>query len=265
MIQKFRGRFGRTAMRRRLEQLSLAWHKERTRWFKWWQPFQKTYAQFGEDLIVTSILAQLEINHPTYLDIGAHDAFEGSNTALLYQRGSRGVCVEPDPLLWKTLVRQRKGDICLNVGIGVGDGAEADFYLMSHKGLNTFLKEEAEKSQRYGYRLEKILQVPLVSCNELMEKYFSPYPNFLSLDVEGLDLAVLQTLDFNRFHPEVVCVETIEFTQDNTGRKVTEILELMLAHRYFVYADTYLNTIFVERRAWERRPSITRARSNEVS
>src|SRR5690348_15604960 len=64
-----------------------------------------TYAQCGEDVIVGFLLGWLNISEPTYLDIGANDPIQYNNTYALYQRGFRGVCVEPNPTLFERLSR----------------------------------------------------------------------------------------------------------------------------------------------------------------
>jgi hypothetical protein len=56
----------------------------------------RTYAQHGDDLAVLNIFKRLGIERPSYLDVGAYHPFDLSNTALLYERGSRGINVEPN-------------------------------------------------------------------------------------------------------------------------------------------------------------------------
>ena len=104
-----------------------------------------SFSQCGEDLIVAHLMAALKISEPTYLDIGAHHPSLLSNTYLLYLKGSRGVCIEPDPKLFAQLKAKRKRDVCLNVGIGFDGSRSGDFYIMSSDSLSTFSKEEAER------------------------------------------------------------------------------------------------------------------------
>jgi hypothetical protein len=81
-------------------------------------PYSKiSYSQNGEDLIIKDLFARTGINKPTYLDVGANDPFYISNTYLLYTKGSKGVCVEPNPKLFKKLKRKRPRDICIQSGI----------------------------------------------------------------------------------------------------------------------------------------------------
>jgi hypothetical protein len=90
--------------------------------------------------------------------------------------------------------------------------------------------------------------------NELISQYCKPVPQFISIDVEGLDLEIVQSLDFNAFRPQVLCIETLTYTEDRTERKRTEIIDFVCSQGYFQYADTYINSIFVDRQAWIQRP-----------
>jgi hypothetical protein len=76
-------------------------------------------------------------------------------------------------------------------------------------------------------------------------------PDLVSLDVEGMDLEVLRSIDFSRHRPHVFCVETISYAQgDGSGVKNTDIHALMLENEYKLYADTYINSIYVAENSW---------------
>lgn len=218
---------------------------------------RRSYAQCGEDLIVEHLAMWLGLESPTYLDIGAHHPTWLSNTYFFYKQGCRGVLVEADPLLCKELVRKRPRDVCLNIGVGIGAAREADFFVMSARTLNTFSREEAERYSGYGAdRIREVIKVPLRPVNEILAEHFpQASPSFVSLDVEGMDLAILRDFDFSRYRPEIFCIETLTFTRDDSERKLSEVIEFMQERDYRVYADTYINTIFVDRRRWDaRRP-----------
>jgi FkbM family methyltransferase len=223
-----------------------------TTWQLWFstkyfvQFFPKSFSQAGEDRILEYLFAQLNIKFPTYLDIGANYPVEFNNTYFLYKRGCTGVCVEPDPSLIRDLKKYRPKDTILNVGVGLTSEREADFYVFSAKGLNTFSKEEAEYRQSFGtHKVEKVIKVALKPINEVMEEQFASAPNFLSIDVEGLDLPILQSLDFHKYNPDVICVETITYDEGRGARKMNEIIQFVCSQGYVVYGDTYINTIFV--------------------
>jgi hypothetical protein len=70
-------------------------------------------------------------------------------------------------------------------------------------------------------------------------------PDLISLDVEGVDYQILCAFDFNKYPVPVWIVETCEYSENHIKPKVTSIVDLMLSKGYFVFADTYINTIFV--------------------
>ena len=213
-----------------------------------------SFSQCGEDLIIEFALNEMHIEKPAYLDIGAYHASDYSNTYLFYQKGFSGVCVEPDPILFAEIQKARKRDICLNVGVGFSEASVAEFYVMSCKTLNTFSKEEAERYQSYGsHSIEEVVRMPLLPVNTILEKYFTSCPDFISIDAEGLDLEILNSFDFSKFRPAVFCVETITYTEDRSEQKVEEVIDVMRSRGYFSYADTYINTIFVETEIWRNR------------
>lgn len=214
-----------------------------------------SYAQCGEDIIIDFLLNVLKIKCPTYLDIGANDPVKLSNTYYFYKKGARGVLIEPNPTLFAKLEKKRKGDVCLNVGIGSGDKeSTVDFYILSSNTLSTFSKKEAERYAGYGGQtIKEIREVSLVPLNHIIKNNFVTPPDFISLDTEGLDLQILQSLDWGTYRPPVFCIETLTYTENNTETKIIGVIDFMKSKDYMIYADTYINTIFVDKMAWERR------------
>ncbi len=206
--------------------------------------FNKSYSQSGEDLIINHLFASLKIKRPTYLDIGAHHPFYLSNTAYFYKKGSKGVLVEPDPELFKVIKKYRKNDICLNIGIGIDDKKDADFYVMTASALNTFSKSEAqERDKNSPYKIKKILKLPLKNINNIIDLYMDKTPDFINIDTEGLDFEIIKSLDLKKYRPKVICIETIGFISQE---KIHNIPDYLLNNGYLNYADTHINTIFID-------------------
>jgi FkbM family methyltransferase len=215
--------------------------------------YRKSYSQCGEDVIVDRILSLLDIQKPTFLDIGANDPILRNNTYFLYEKGFRGVNIEPDPFLFKCLKTKRHGDINLNIGIGPERG-KLTFYVMSSRTLSTFSKETAERYVNYGnQKIEKTISIDVHDINFVIEKFFSSRPNYVSMDVEGLEMDILRTLDINNRRPDIFCIETLIYTENNTETKLSEIIEFMQSAHYTIISDTYINTIFVDATAWKNR------------
>ena len=213
------------------------------------EKYKRSYSQNAEDLIISSIVRRLKIENPSYLDIGTNHPIFGNNTYLFYTRGSRGVLAEPDPNIFRVIQKTRRHDTCLNVGIGPADEKGAPYYVMTSRQLSTFKKEEADSyaaSNNYGaQKIERVIHVPLVAVNTLMEKYFPHGVDIVSIDTEGYDLEILQSLDLTKHAPKIMCVETLRFDDSGKEQKQRVIIDYLLGHGYKIYADTYINTIFV--------------------
>lgn len=209
-----------------------------------------SYSQCGEDLIIKYIFNNLGIHKPRFLDIGAHHPSNLSNTYIFYQNGSSGVNIEPDPQLFSYIKKCRPRDININVGITDQRGT-LDFYVMTSSTLNTFSLVEAKNAESEKVKIDKVIQIVVIPINDILKEHFSHVElDFLSLDVEGLDMRILQSFDFSICRPKVICVETITYSEKRDGKNIKEIEQLLIEKGYFAYANTHINTIFVDSAVW---------------
>jgi len=208
---------------------------------------KKSYSQCGEDLIVKFIFDSLSIAKPSYIDIGAHDPFLISNTALFNELGSRGINIDPDDNLLEKFKAVRPEDINLNIGVGP-EKSKMELYIMSEKALNTFSKKEAENCVKEGLEIIDTKSVDILTLDEIINKYNNGiFPEFLSLDAEGFDFDILKSIDYNKYYPKVICVETISFSKTGKGVKNQELIDFLISKDYLLYADTHINSIFVNK------------------
>ena len=112
-------------------------------------------------------------------------------------------------------------------------------------GGTGFSKERAEEHiRKYGPGvLKEVIKMPLVNINSVLEQYSEGAPDIFYIDVEGLDLAILETLDFSRFRPVLFCVETGIFGSFDVNEGT---YDLMQRHDYVLRANTYTNSIFID-------------------
>ena len=138
----------------------------------------------------------------------------------------------------------------MNIAVGINNQKEGVFYRFPepYTGWNTFSKEEAlQKQNQTGIKFNDDKVISFININDLIEKYFDTCPDFISIDVEGLDIEIIKSLNFEKFKPAVFCVETMEFNNLKLGRKNEEVKNYLAEKGYIVYADTYINTIFVKK------------------
>ena len=208
-----------------------------------------SYAQAGEDLIVNYYFESVNIKKPTYLEIGTNEPILHNNTYFFYLNKCVGVCIEPDSNMIGVIKKKRPNDIVLNVGIGTSEGTQMPFYTFPEwrNSWNTFSQEEAELRQKTSGIKYSVEYIDLKTVNGIIETHFDKTPDFISIDVEGLDLDILQSIDYNRYKPEVICVETITFSTNHTEKKINSIAAFMDTVGYYPYADTHINTIFARK------------------
>jgi FkbM family methyltransferase len=209
---------------------------------------RRSFAQQGEDLILYNLLHhELKLETPTYLDIGAGDPVLSNNTYALYCTGSRGVLVEPNPVLVEKLKTVRPGDVVVAAGIGLKATTEADYYVIRGRWpLNTFSREDVAELRRQSTEdpVEKVIKLPLIQINRLIADHFQHAPDLLSIDIEGMDLAVLRSLDFRAHRPAAICAETKKPWMSHDR---TPIARLLRPKNYVACAGSLYNTIFVDR------------------
>lgn len=201
------------------------------------QLLRNTYSQNQEDLFIDKLLG-----YPAqgfYVDVGAFDPHRFSNTKRFYDKGWRGINVEPDPQNYKKFVDSRPKDINLNQGVSDKNGT-LTFYKMNPGTLSTFSKEDADANLKEGFELIEKVQVKTTTLAEVMKNHVGKQPiDFLSVDTEGLDFTVLNSNDWKKYRPKVVCVESNKGTDiDNSVEK------LLISHGYTAVFNNGLNAIY---------------------
>lgn len=205
-----------------------------------------SFSQSGEDLIIDFFFTARQINKPSYIDIGAYHPYKISNTALFYEKGARGIIIEPNPDGFEKFTKYRPEDTNLNIGIGNKESV-LSYYSLNSPTLNTFSEEEAKRYEEQGAaRIEKVIEVEVKTLISIIEKYNNGvFPDFLSLDVEGWDYQILESLKEFSTTPKLVCVETYSYTEGYIYKEKFD--NLMEELGYVIYGTTTINTIYVKK------------------
>ena len=94
--------------------------------------------------------------------------------------------------------------------------------------------------------LKNVIPTETVTINQLFERYFDTCPNIVSLDIEGNEMEILEATDLTKFRPQIWCVETLLYTRKPGAPQDRRVTEFMEKHGYYHYADTYINSIYVD-------------------
>lgn len=205
-----------------------------------------TCSGFGEDCVALGWLrdAGLAPNDIRYLDVGASDPVALSNTMIMYQRGAKGVLVEPDSFMAEKLRRRRPRDIVINAAVAFDERRAATLIRLEPSAFNTFSETQAARvvaaSAAWSMKLSIVgrTDVKLIPINEIIERHLDGVsPHFLSIDAESVDFEILQSLDFARFRPWIICIEK--------ARTMAELDGLLGSKGYRLICETPHNGMFM--------------------
>jgi len=169
--------------------------------------YRVSYAQNREDIILAAFFEDVEKGF--YVDVGANDPEIDSVTKYFYERGWNGINCEPQLGHFKLLQKERKRDINLNVGVGSKKGKLS---LRQYKGdglstLSSDFKAEYANSPDDNTKTYVDTMVEVRTLASIFDEYKITVINFMKVDVEGYEYEVLYANNWNRYRPQVICIE----------------------------------------------------------
>lgn len=192
-----------------------------------------SYAQNFEDIMLWRALKSVE--NGFYVDVGANDPDHMSVTKLFYERGWRGINIDPIPQWFDKLEAVRTRDINLQVGASDTNG-ELLIYEFTDTGLSTFDKEAAERNHSdhgFSYTTRTVATERLT---EICTRHHEGPIHFLKIDVEGSEESVLSGLDLKLIRPWILVIEsTLPLSQVESHLKWEH--QLLAAGYECVYFD----------------------------
>ena len=209
---------------------------------------QRSYSAFGEDQVLAKYLPELD---GSYIDVGAAGPIKGSNTFLFYERGWRGITVEPISELIRQHKKFRPADTQIQACASNQSGAEIVFYQYVADDFSTNSTERVADLEKVGIFPQREYKVSNILLSELGCKGDPLMPTLLNVDVEGGELSVLVGNNWELYTPRVIAIEewSSPIYKKTSVRIFLEELNFSLVSRCFLTSiyvhQSYLETVAV--------------------
>lgn len=182
--------------------------------------FQLTLAHFfsqsGQDKFIYERFFKSKKDFGFFVEVGAHDGLTYSNTYFFEKELNwRGICIEPLPHIFKKLQKNRPASICINGCISDQPGKTQFLSVTGYSEMLSGIldKYDPRHLQRIEHELnlyggeKQIIEVQCYRLNDLLTKYNIAHVDYLSIDTEGSELKILQSIDFTMISIEIISVE----------------------------------------------------------
>ncbi|WP_295157292.1 FkbM family methyltransferase [uncultured Brachyspira sp.] len=137
-----------------------------------------------------------------FIDIGANDGIKISNTYFFEKLGWSGICVEANPIIYEQLQKNRNCDL---YNCAILDKKMDNVKLVNYEGHSLMAKVDISESN------ENSINIKSITFDDLMYNYKNINSvDLLSIDVEGFELNILKTIDFDKYDIKLIIVENNE-------------------------------------------------------
>lgn len=199
-----------------------------------------SYSQSGEDMVLDTIFNGVKKGF--YIDVGANNPFIQSNTYHFYKEGWNGINIDALPNSMRAFNKSRRRDI--NIENAISDKEEVlEYYMFSSTFYNSFSKDDAEKSKKVSELLE-IRKIKTQKLSDILDKHSIQRIDFMSVDVEGFDLNVLKSNNWQKYRPKVIVTEC--FAKDFAELDKNEIYNFLKERNYTQFCNTPTNMFYID-------------------
>ena len=195
------------------------------------------YGQTGEDIIINFFL---ENEKGLFVDVGCNHPISFSNTFELYKKGWTGLNIDANPeLIKKYTVRPNDISVCEAVSDETKEMLFHEFEQAEVSTLETAVIDEWKT--RWDYK--KSRKVTTKTLTQILDEHSIPNAiDFLSVDVEGHDFQVLNSLDFNKYQPKLILIEMHQFNV--ADYQANKIVQFLIAKGYELVGFVTMNGYF---------------------
>lgn len=169
---------------------------------KIYRRYNISFSKSGEDVQLAKLIGRREPGW--FVDVGCWHPVKASNSYYFSLRGWKGISIDPNPELMDLYKKYRPNDLFLNLGVGNSDHNLEYFFLQEEfSSMNTINKNFILEHDLES-KIKSILEIEIVPLSQILDRHLPKgiQPDFFDVDVEGYDLEVLKSNNWERYRPK---------------------------------------------------------------
>ena len=209
--------------------------------------FFSSHSQFNEEKKIFKLFKK----KGTYLDLGCFHPIRYNNTFLLFKSGWSGINIDLNPLSIELFNVARPNDVNICTAISDKESVKNLYFYHNLSPINTLSKKHTLLVKDiFGTNYLQKKKIRTQKLNSLLKKNNIKKIDYFNIDIEGYELQVLKTIDFDYFDIKVICVEIITSSK-NIKKKEKKIIQFLKKKKYTFKFKTGINHVFVRNKRYK--------------
>lgn len=179
--------------------------------------FGQYYGQVEQDKFLNETYFQNR-RGGTFVEFGAYDGVKISNSYFFEKElGWTGICIEPIAEHFKKL-KENRHCFCVQGCVAPRPGTVDFLKISGGQWFNQMLSgivssydprhiDRVRQEVARFHATVTVIQVPCYRLTDLLDQHSMPHVNYLSIDTEGGELEILQSIDFKKYQIDFITVE----------------------------------------------------------
>ena len=200
-----------------------------------------SYAHTGEDRLIDALLKPIITQKGFYVEVGCNEPIFISNTFSLYKRGWNGICIDANEQLIKKYARLRPKDIAVSALVS-NEKLIRDYFICANNVLSSTEQMNIDIKGEPGFEVVQTQKLEPESLTEILDRCKAPQSfDLLSVDAEEHDLQVLQSLDFTKYSPKLIVVESETF---DPSKPSEDLIYLLVRSKGYAFEGSVLKNLY---------------------
>ncbi|WP_157618289.1 FkbM family methyltransferase [Spirosoma spitsbergense] len=199
------------------------------------------YSQTGEDIIIKNILQTIE--NGFYVEVGSNEPIQHSNTFKLYQQGWHGITIDANSKMVSMHKKIRPNDIAVCAAVS-DEAKNVTFYEFDMDEIST-IDADFYNKHKDTQRVKIKTTLKTKTLNSILQELLPAQTSIdlLSIDVEGHDYNVLNSIDLRKYRPKLIVIEMHSFNISNPMEN--PVYKKMLDNDYLFTSYATWNGYFI--------------------